>query len=180
MSFNIKKSFLFRLFCHSKIAFGLSIAYILAYAVFFEKKMDMVFFPYNSMFSSKETEFANPVMYAVKINNTPIGITHHLYWKKDFLEQAPVKYAEYVSQNKISYLENFITRKNIPFGFRNLLLKNCTPHKTSDNEWFRWYANFSGVQHKQNADYKLMKYNLAFINGNMSVKDSFLIITSIP
>jgi glycosyltransferase involved in cell wall biosynthesis len=49
----LKKLFLFRLYKHSPIAFIAVVIFILLYLFFSYKKMDMIIFPYNDMFSSE-------------------------------------------------------------------------------------------------------------------------------
>ena len=140
--------------------------------------MDMVFFPYNSMFSSQATETKQASVYVLNIDKRPISITHNLYWKKDFLEQAPVKYSQYLSQENISYLEGFFKRKISLPQINNLLTANLTPKEFSQYDWCRWYAKFADTKTNKNSHFELMKYNLSFKNGSMSVQDSTLIFSA--
>lgn len=67
----------------------------------------MIFFPYNDMFSSKIQHSNFKKCYLVKLNNDRIKFTDFPYWKKDILEQAPLKYANYINNNNQNQLAIF-------------------------------------------------------------------------
>jgi len=159
---------------HSKIGFGVVVLYVLCYAVIFSKKMDMMLFPYNSMFSSNSNEASTPYAYIVKADNNPVKFTGNLYWKKDFLEQAPAKYSTYLSEQKVSYIEKYLKRKNM-----SALTKNIAPSTFSDRDWFEWYAKFSGITYNQSTCFELIKYDLIVSENSLLRKDSCVITRSV-
>ena len=125
MQFNpaLKQTFLYRLFVHSKTGFGVVLFILIFYSVTFSKRMGMIFFPYNNMFTVDFTKTNQAFTYGVKINGEMIPITGYLYWKKDFLESSLTTYVEYIENGYTLYLESYLKSKRAG----NSIVKNLLP-----------------------------------------------------
>ena len=159
---------MFRLFNYAKPAFVLVCVFVLWYLVLFYKKMDMMLFPYNNMFSEQIQE-APPTTYFVKMNGQFIPYSHFMYWKKDFLEQAGYKFQDYISKGKKNHVEQFILEKSWSPSLQKQLVERLTPSKLGFSEWVIWYATFANKQIPSHAQFELVACNAIF-NKAGSVK----------
>ena len=141
--------------------------------------MDMVFFPYNSMYSVDFSKTNTATTYAMKINGEPVKITHQPYWKKDFLETALYGYCKYIMHERTVFLDGYISMKFSNEQIRNILLNNLTPGKTTTSSWPRWYGHFAGYAVPANAAVELWQYNFRYENGQAELTDSISIYKTI-
>lgn len=123
--------------------------------------MDMITFPYNDMFSSKNQISKVKKYYFVKLNKERINISHFPYWKKDILEQTPSKYTSYFKSNFQNQLSFFLKSKfrdsSTLFFFENRL----TPSKTNQADWLIWYIGFSGKKVNKGDSISLVEYSIS-------------------
>ena len=95
--------------------------YIFMYAFFFMKKMDMVMFPYNSMFSIDFSNDYSTNTYHLKVDDQPVNFTHYWWWKKDFMETSLRTYVSLL--NDVPYIEKYIAYAYANKPYRELLLQ---------------------------------------------------------
>lgn len=174
----MKQFFLYRLFKHSKPAFVFVILFLAWYSIVFYKKMDMIFFPYNSMYAIDFTKNNTASTYAMKINGSRINITDHLYWKKDFLETTLYGYCKYIRHGQKVFMDDYINQKFNREEVKNILLKRLTPGNISAMNWTQWYAGFAGYKIPQKATIELMEYQFIFDKGKALITDSISIYTT--
>ena len=141
--------------------------------------MDMVFFPYNSMYAINFKKNNTASVFAMKLNENKINITQHLYWKKDFLETSLFGYSKYIRHDRKVFMDDYIYQKFKREGIRNILLKRLTPEIKSAMDWPQWYAGFAGYTIPANATLELMEYQFTFDNGKAIITDSVSIYKSI-
>lgn len=157
------------------------VLFMICYTILFYKKMDMVFFPYNSMYTIDFTKSNKAVTYTMKINGNIVKITNQPYWKKDFLETSLAGYCNYILHDRTVFLDNYINQKFRNEQARNILLNRLTPGKTAAINWPRWYARFAGYTIPENAAIELWQYDLSYEKGNAVLTDSLSIYkTSLP
>lgn len=173
----MKKLFLYRLYHHSRIAFLLSVIFIVVYAVLFIKKIDMVLFPYNNMFSLSSNQNMTAITHGVKINNNPVVYTHYSYWKKDLLETSVAKYALYQEKNKKVFLGEYLYEKQWSNATKLFLEKHLTPQ--SADSWPVWYCNFAGYNIQTNDIIEIYRYKLDFNTSYTRIIDSSLVYKTI-
>jgi hypothetical protein len=171
----MNKTFLYKLFNHSKAGFLLIVIYIAGYTVFFYKKMDAVLFPYNSMFTIDFTKNYTASAYQVKINNVPVSITRNLYWKKDFLEASLRNYAKYKNNNDAVFMDHYLNQSVPGITKREFLLKRLCPDKNAAVQWLQWYVSFAGYTIPANSTIELLKYDFIFRNNEAVIQDSITI-----
>jgi hypothetical protein len=141
--------------------------------------MDMIAFPYNDMFSSKIQHSKFKKCYFVKLNNDRIKFTDFPYWKKDLLEQAPLKYANYINNKHQNQLSVFLKTKFKDSGTLFFLESKLIPLQNETSDWLTWYANFSENKLKNGDSISLVEYSI-FTESNFPViTDSFTICKSI-
>lgn len=175
----MKQLYLYRLFKHAPWAFTIIALFIISYAVVFYKKMDMTFFPYNSMYTIDFTKNYTAITYAMKINGEMIKITHRPYWKKDFLETSLSSYSKYISHNRSVFLDDYIHQKFTKEQTRKFLLERLTPDNSASNQWPYWYAHFAGYPIPENALIEIWQYHFRFDNGRTILVDSLSIYNTI-
>ncbi len=141
--------------------------------------MDMIFFPYNSMYAIDFTKNNNASTYAMKLNGNKINITHHLYWKKDFLETTLFGYYKYLKHDRKVFMDDYILQKFKSEDVRSILLKRLTPDKTSAMNWPQWYAEFAGYAIPSKATIELMEYRFIFDKEQAFITDSISIYKTI-
>jgi hypothetical protein len=171
----MRNIFIYRLFKYSPQACVVVLLFIASYAVVFYKKMDMVFFPYNSMFTIDFTKTSKSVTYAVKLNGQLVKITHQPYWKKDFLETSLYGYCKYISSGRTVFLDGYIKQKFGDEKIRDLLLKNLTAGKEAAMDWPSWYCKFAGYSVPSKSNIELMQYHFSFENNQATITDSISI-----
>jgi len=137
----MKKIFLIRCYEYSKIGCYLSILFIIFYTVASFKKMDMVIFPYNDMFSHTAPFNDRIQTNALYVNGKRVDITSRLYWKKDFMETSLRNYAAYQQNGQKVPLENYLNKKNYPEWFNQKVVAD--PLKVA--HWPRWYLHYAGL-----------------------------------
>ena len=139
----------------------------------------MIAFPYNDMFSSKIQHSKFKKCYFVKLNNDRIKFTDFPYWKKDLLEQAPLKYANYINNKHQNQLSVFLKTKFKDSGTLFFLESKLIPLQNETSDWLTWYANFSENKLKNGDSISLVEYSI-FTESNFPViTDSFTICKSI-
>lgn len=168
----MKRLFLYQLGRHSIPAFTAAILFILCYSVLYSKKMDMALFPYNRMFATVPENNRSSKMYAVKLNANRIGYTKHLYWKKDFLEQAATKFALYWKNDHKNFMDVYLAQKIRDTGYRNLLADRLTPQQPILEKWANWYCGFAGHKTTAGSVVSLMEYTLNFDQPQPYLLDS--------
>ena len=141
--------------------------------------MDMVFFPYNNMYSVDFTGNNTATTYSMKVNGGIIKITHQPYWKKDFLETSLNGYCKYMLHNKKVFLDDYLNSKFSYEPTRNILLRNLTPSKTTVAYWPRWYIAFAGYPITSNATMELWQYNFKYEGEEALITDSISIYKTI-
>ncbi len=141
--------------------------------------MDMVFFPYNSMYAIDFKKNNTAATYAIKINGEPVKITHQPYWKKDMLETSLYGYCKYIMHDRTVFLDDYINRKFSNEQARNILLRGLTPGKTGTGNWPYWYGKFAGYVVPVNAAIELWQYNFSYENGQAVLTDSISIYKTI-
>jgi c-di-AMP phosphodiesterase-like protein len=177
----MKQFYLYRLFKYSTPAFIVVILFLVWYSVVFYKKMDMIFFPYNSMYAIDFTKNNTASTYAMKLNGNRINITHQLYWKKDFLETTLSGYCKYLKHDRKVFMDDYINQKFKRVEVRNILLNRLTPEILSAMKWPQWYAAFAGYPARSKATVELMEYHFLFDKGQAILTDSISIYkTTLP
>lgn len=171
-NFNLKKLFIIRLYHHSKLAFVLIMLYIFMYAFFFFKKMDMVMFPYNSMFSIDFTNDYSTDTYQLKLDDQPVNFTHQWWWKKDFMETSLRTYVSML--NDVPYIEKYINYAYANKPYHQLLLQQLKP-SLNNHRWLAWYANFGNQKTNASTVFSIWKYHLFFSNGAIAIDSSLLL-----
>jgi len=168
----MKQFFLYRLFKHSKWGFAFIIIFLAGYAVTYFKKMDMVFFPYNSMYAIDFNKTNAATTYALKINNRPVRITRNLYWKKDFLETSLNGYCRYLKHDRNVFLDDYLHYRFADEKLRQNLLDHLTPAKAVARDWPAWYARAAGYDMPPAATIEFMQYDFVMQNEQALLKDS--------
>jgi len=157
------------------------VLFIAFYSLVFYKKMDMVFFPYNSMYTIDFTRDNTATTYAMKINGSNISITDRLYWKKDFLETSLYGYCKYISRGNTVFLEDYLRQRFSNTVVRSILLNRLTADKTTALDWPHWYGRFAGHDIPPKASIELWQYNFKYEAGKALLKDSISIYkTTLP
>jgi len=174
----MQHTFLARLFRHSKISFAFVIVFIIAYAFFFTKQMDMVLFSYNGMFASVGKP-KNTYVYGVKLDDKLLETTTFLWWKKDFLESGISAYARYIKAGENTYLDNYLNQKIESPKHRRALLEALTPGKIAPEVWAKQQIIFLGRKPKAGQTVEIVQYQLKFLPRHVVTIDSFNICKAI-
>jgi hypothetical protein len=175
----MKQLFLYRLLKHSTPAFIFVVLFISFYAITFFKKMDMVLFPFNNMYTVDFTKNKTATTYAMKINGNMVKITHQPYWKKDFLETSLNVYSKYIRYHRKVFLDDYIPYKFHNEQTRKILLHGLTPDKTTAMSWPAWYVHFAGYNLPANSTIELTQYNFLLDKEQAVLKDSISIFKEI-
>lgn len=138
----------------------------------------MIVFPYNDMFSCQNQNSKFKKCYFVKLNNDRIEFTDFPYWKKDILEQAPLKYANYVNANHQNQLSVFLKSTFKDSTTISFLEKRLTPSKINSSDWLFWYAKFSGNNLNRGDSLSLVEYSISNTKELPMLTDSFTICRS--
>jgi hypothetical protein len=141
--------------------------------------MDMIVFPYNDMFSSQIENSTFKKCYFVKLNNDRIKFTDFPYWKKDILEQATLKYANYINNNNQNQLSFFLKSKIHDSSNLFFWESRLTPSQKDPSDWLIWYVKFSGNKINKNDSISLVEYNVSTTTEFPMIMDSFIICKTI-
>jgi len=139
----------------------------------------MIVFPYNDMFSSQIQHSTFKKCYFVKLNNDRIKFTDFPYWKKDILEQAPLKYANYINNNNQNQLSFFLKSKIHDSSTLFFWESRLTPSQKDPSVWLIWYVKFSGNKINKNDSISLVEYNVSTTTYFPMLMDSFIICKTI-
>ena len=173
----MRQLFLYKVFKHSKLAFIGLMLLISLQLIFIGKKMDMLIFPFNNMFALAPGTTSITATYAIRLNGQLVPITHHLYWKKDFLETSLHTYGKYKEQESTVYLEQYIRSTTAKKQKKKFLLESLTPDRSHANLWPVWFCQFAGVNVPSKSKMELVKYRLLFEEEKVSLYDSTIIYT---
>lgn len=174
----MKRLYLYRLYRFSKLGFMLVVCFIAMYIFFFSKKMDAVFFPYNSMFSVTFHPSAATTTYAVAINNKRIVFTGNVYWKKDFLEESLINYSKYKTNGNRLFMHEFLEAKKIEHASSRFPYRNLLPVEKGA-PWLQWYVVFAGYTVRPGDELSILAYKLRFADQQVQVTDSMLLFKTI-
>ena len=141
--------------------------------------MDMIVFPYNDMFSSQIQNSTFKKCYFVKLNNDRIKFTDFPYWKKDILEQAPLKYANYINNNNQNQLSFFLKSKINDSSTFFFLESRLIPSYKNPSDWLIWHASFSGNKINKGDSIALVEYSISTKTVFPILTDSFTICKTI-
>jgi len=141
--------------------------------------MDMIVFPYNDMFSSQIQHSTFKKCYFVKLNNDRIKFTDFPYWKKDILEQAPLKYANYINNNNQNQLSFFLKSKIHDSSTLFFWESKLAPIQKDPSDWLIWYTTFSGNKINKSDSISLVEYNVSIATDFPILMDSFIICKTI-
>lgn len=175
----MKQYFLYRLFKHSLAAFIFIVAFISLYGYFFNKKMDMVLFPYNSMYAVDFTKQYAASTYAFKLNGKLVNITQNPYWKKDFLEASLLSFAKYKQNNDEVYMQQYLQTVVPNKEKREFLSSKLSPSKFAVASWPAWFIRFAGYSVNDSDSIQLLQYDFTFQGNNVILKDSSIIELSV-
>ena len=139
----------------------------------------MIVFPYNDMFSSQIENSTFKKCYFVKLNNDRIKFTDFPYWKKDILEQATLKYANYINNNNQNQLSFFLKSKIHDSSNLFFWESRLTPSQKDPSDWLIWYVKFSGNKINKNDSISLVEYNVSTTTEFPMIMDSFIICKTI-
>jgi hypothetical protein len=141
--------------------------------------MDMIVFPYNDMFSSQIQHSTFKKCYFVKLNNDRIKFTDFPYWKKDILEQAPLKYVNYINNNNQNQLSFFLKSKIHDSSTLFFWESKLAPIQKDPSDWLIWYIRFSGNKINKSDSISLVEYNVSIATNFPILMDSFIICKTI-
>lgn len=168
---DIKKSFVYRLYNHSRPAFITFVIFIAVYSYLFLKKMDMTVFAYNSMFvSSMEPKLTDA--YVLKINGQIVPTSHHLWWKKDFLESSLIGYSTYLEREQKTYLQQYLAHKIADQKIKEFLLNRLTAKQVNPMDFLNNYAKEAGHPLQKGDKVEIIQYQLEFLDSKVIRKDS--------
>lgn len=175
----MKQLYLYRLYKYSTPAFIVVSLFLVWYSIVFYKKMDMIFFPYNSMYAIDFKKNNTASTYSMKLNGKRINISHQLYWKKDFLETSLFGYSKYLRHDRKVFMDDYINQKFNREVLRNIMLNKLTPGKISSENWIQWYVGFAGYTIPPKADIELMEYHFILDKGELLITDSVSVYKTI-
>lgn len=175
----MKHSFLYRLFKHSLPAFVFAAIFLLFYAITINKKMDMIFFPYNNMYAIDFSGTSTSSTYAMKINGNQVTITHNLYWKKDLLETSLNGYCRYLQHNRKVFLDDYLSYKFSNEQLRNLLTSHLTPDDSTAVNWPYWFAKTAGYTLPAGSEIEFLQYHFNLRDHKAVLLDSVSIYKTI-
>jgi hypothetical protein len=171
---DVKKLFVYRLYVHSRLAFIVFVCFLAGYSFFFFKKMDMTIFAYNSMFviamDRKQTH-----AYALKINGQVVQTSHHLWWKKDFLESSLIGYSAYLEKEHKTYLQQFLISKIPDPQWRDFFVHHLTAKLVEPMDFLNNYARVAGQPLQAGDKVEIIKYHLQFLRSSVIKQDSTII-----
>ena len=170
----MQKTYLFRLFRHSKAGFLFVAGFIIFYSIVFTKKMDMMFFPYNNMYAIDFYHSSVATTYGMKINGQLVAFTKNLYWKKDLLETSLNAFCRYLEHDNKVFMDDYIASK-FKGSKQAFLLRQLTPSRESANNWPYWFANAAGYDLKPGDGIEFVEYRFNMADGRALCTDSSVI-----
>lgn len=168
---DIKKLFIYKLYSHSRPAFIFVAAFLLLYAFFFFKKMDMTFFAYNSMFVSK-LPARQTSAYALKVNDRIVPISGKLWWRKDFLESSLNGFSAFLQNERSTYLRQFLTTRIKNPVSKQFFLSRLTPQDADAADFISHYAAVAGIRLQPADKIEIVEYTLQFSSNAVERTDS--------
>jgi len=175
----LKNFFLYRAYKHSKLAAAVIAIFITVYAILFYKKMDMVLFRYNNMFSQPSANKSNVVFYAAKFNGQLIPITNKPYWKKDFLESSLASFANYIKNSNKTFMQFYLHNKFGNIKWYPMLYNKLVADSSAMLQFPLWYFKFASdkkVFVNQSVMISIWQYHYDFTAPYPLIKDSILVI----
>lgn len=175
----MKKTFLYRFFSYSKTGFLLLMIYMVCYASCMYKKMDMLMFPYNDMFSHNASQEAttskdDQINY-LKVNGQKIPYTHFPYWKKDFIEQQNHYYGHFLQRGNQNHIDLLIDKRIQSNDWNHFLHRRLSNIKLSFEQWARWYAEYANVKLSEGDKLQLIEYTVRKTENSPIIIDSTII-----
>lgn len=168
----MKKWYLYRLFQHSRFWFLLAVLFIITYGVLYSKKMSMMLFPYNSMYSIDFYHNKTGEMYAMKVDGRVVPITDKWYWKKDFLETSLRGFVHYTEDSNRVFLDHYIPYKFHRNSTRQFLLSKLTPGQIDAHQWAKWYLKFAGERIAPGQNLEVYTYHFEITENGFKITDS--------
>ena len=104
--------------------------------------------------------------------------THFPYWKKDILEQAPLKYAGYLNSNQQYQISIFLKSKIQDSSTLFFWKKRLTPTQINPSDWLSWYSGFSEIKLNKGDSLSLVEYGVSTAKNLPMFTDSFTICKS--
>lgn len=144
----------------------------MVYAVAFQKKMTMLVFPYNAMYSVDFYHNHTGEVYVLKKNGVNIPISGKWYWKKDFLETSLRGFAHYIEDSNRVFLDHYIPNRFSSPAVQAFLKRKLTPGRINQTAWLNWYADFSGHPLVEGDLLELGKYRFDIMPQGFQIKDS--------
>jgi len=95
------------------------------------------------------------------------------------LEQAPLKYANYINNNNQNQLSFFLKSKIHDSSNLFFWESRLTPSQKDPSDWLIWYVRFSGNKINKNDSISLVEYNISTTTDFPMLMDSFIICKSI-
>lgn len=175
----MKKTFLSRLFAHSKPAGIACILFIFVYALLLYKKMDMTLFPLNAMFAYERPNSRPLTGYRLWVNDDPADFTKFPYWKKDLMETSLAVYARYHENNQTTFLRSYFDQKKSSWLWAGTWQERLIPDASYIGLWPVWYARKAGLEAPPGTNIRLLRYQLVWASGRPMVSDSIIIYQSV-
>lgn len=175
----MKKTFLSRLFAHSKPAGIACILFIFVYALLLYKKMDMALFPLNAMFAYERPNSRPLTGYRLWVNDDPADFTKFPYWKKDLMETSLAVYARYHENNQTTFLRSYFDQKKSSWLWAGTWQERLIPDASYIGLWPVWYARKAGLEAPPGTNIRLLRYQLVWASGRPMVSDSIIIYQSV-
>ncbi|MBS1929297.1 MAG: hypothetical protein JST95_11945 [Bacteroidetes bacterium] len=153
----------------------MAVLFIIIYAIAFDKKMSLLLFPYNAMYSVDFNHNNTGEVYACKQNGTIIPITGKWYWKKDFLETSLRGFVHYVEDTNRVFLNHYILYRFSNPIVQQYLVDKLTPGKIKPEKWVTWYTCFAGRKIEPGDSLEIIRYSFDFDRNGFQLIDSVTI-----
>jgi hypothetical protein len=171
---NTNPTFFRKLYSQSRPGFVIAGLFVIFYAFFFFKMMDMTVFAYNGMFVRKASE-KQATAYALKINNKILPTSHKLWWKKDFLESSLIGFSEYLEREQSTYLQHYLSQKMDNPIAKQFFLSRLTAQDVDALAFVRQYALKAGYIVQPADKLEIARYQLHFGADGVQITDSSII-----
>lgn len=163
----MKKTYLSRLFAHSRLAGMAVVVFMAAYAFVSFKSLNFIFFPLNDMYSGRGPQEQVFQTYSILADGRRVSYSRFPYWKKDLMESSLKTYAEYLLNGKKTMLQDYFERKGYPEFFTRAL---C-PDSLSVVNWPRWYIHMAGLPAPSDS-IVIRQYSLSKSSRGLTVVDT--------